>query len=304
MKYFISIVCVLLLVVASFYSYGRLRSNSDNLSIDHLSKYPSTSLSDHVRFATYNIAHGRGPKLGESNSNGSITEKTARLNNIGTFLKESRVDIVVMNEVDFSTHWSGYIDQASIVAEAGEFPFIARQINFDLLIPGFSLQFGNAILSRFPIQSARRERLPALSKVESWLFGNHDAIEAVIRLNTHLSMRLWGLHLEVRDEATRIQAIQQILQNTNTTEPVIIAGDLNSRLSTNESPTAFSTMLSTGRFGTYPEPGSQNNTFPSLNANRIIDWILYSSEWHLVNGDVPKLGYSDHLPVLIDLTLK
>ncbi len=303
MKYFIGIITVVVFVVCSVYAYGRLRNLNGDIEVEHLVQYPGAQFTGDVRFAAYNIAHGRGSKLGQSNSEGLPEDKITRLQQIGAFLKAENTDIVVLNEVDFYTKWGGYIDQASVIAEAGEFPYIARQNNYDILLPGYSLQFGNAVLSRYPIQSARREALPPLSVLEAWFGGNHDVIDTVIQLNEDQTVRLWGLHLEVRDEAVRIESVQQILAQMRDDEPTVLAGDLNSRPLSNNEPSAFTTLMNSGKFGVYPTVESETYTFPSEDPNRTIDWVLYSAEWNYVSGRVPEVALSDHLPVVVNLQL-
>jgi len=292
---------IILILVICLFSFGRLRNLSDELAIEHRPEFPTGTLSDRVRFSAYNIAHGRGPVLGQSNWQGKIYDKRTRLELIGTFLKQSEADVVVLNEVDFSARWSGNIDQATIVADAGEFPFIAKQINYDILLPGLSLQFGNAVLSRFPIRSANRVVLPALNPLEVWFGGNHDVIETDIALSEDISFKFWGLHLEVRNEKVRIQAVEKIMQTQINDALVVMAGDLNSQPASDNSSTAYDVFTGTHGFHSFPRSGAQMHTFPTQAPNRTLDWVLYSAGWQFVKGEVSEQHYSDHLPVLVDL---
>ncbi|MFW5426391.1 MAG: endonuclease/exonuclease/phosphatase family protein [Methylophagaceae bacterium] len=296
----------IVLVSLAFYIVGRLEVSSKAISIEQLPspKQAASFNEDSIVFSSYNIAHGRGAELGLSNWSGTTQEKKARLNKIGLFLKAADVDIVVLNEVDFDANWSGRIDQAHLIAEAGEFPFIARQVSFNLSLPGFSLKFGNAILSRFPIRLAERVPLPALSTMESLGMGNHDAIRTQIELKPSQLIEVWGLHLEVRDKATRIRAAEHVASRLSKTKPVVVLGDLNSQPSTDKSAqSAVEILVNTANLSVFPTIEQAVNTFPSLTPDRPLDWVLYNSQWQLLEGEVPEILFSDHLPVISRLKL-
>lgn len=300
---------ILLLIVAIYlisYFYGRVRNIGGQIEVAHLPAYSDkvTDGSGLFRIATYNIAHGRGSVNGQSNWSGKNSAKVSRLKSIGRYFKDNNTDILILNEVDFSSSWSGNIDQASIIAESGEFPYIVRQVNYDLLTPGFSLKFGNAILSRYPIEKAYKKSLPALSMLEFLFFGNHDAVKAYINLSPEISITVWGLHLEVRNEETRVEAITEILRGVSDNEIVIIAGDLNSEPNGNNLKTAFKKLSVANKLAFYPKLENNKYTFPSEKPKRRLDWVFYSPQWDLVSGAVPLIEYSDHLPVIIGLKLK
>ena len=300
MKHFTRIILLLIVVCIGFYSYGRISSLINGVDITHNNIYPSNANTSAMRVATYNVAHGRGYALGESNWSGYEEGRKSRLVDIGKFLKSQSFDIVVLNEVDFSATWSGNVDQAQIISEAGEFPYLARQINYNLLLPGFSLKFGNAVLSRYPIVSAEREKIPALNPIEYWVFGNHDAIKTKISIGSK-NISLWGLHLEVRDEEARLKAVKYILENID--QDTVIAGDLNSRPSLNKERTAYDLLLDSNYFNSFPNGKSSQFTFPTQDPNRILDWILFPKSWSMITGNVWKVDYSDHLPVSVVLKL-
>lgn len=298
-KLLIIAVCISVL----FYLFGRLRSISDELTIEQIQNISPVSYPGHFRIATYNIAHGRGPKLDGSNWDGEWEQKKLGLIEIGKYLKTKNIDIVVLNEVDFSASWSGNLDQARIVAETGGYPYFVRQTNYDLFLPGFSLQFGNALLSRYPVKTAKRERLPPYKPAEPWFYGNHDALRVEIDLGA-TEISVWGLHLDVRDEQARVQAIEHVLNNLKDDQHTILAGDLNSRPATNNEATAYSTLAAYNHLISFPLIDSKHNTFPSEKPGRIIDWIFYSPQFRFKTGDVPGIHYSDHLPVLVELEIR
>ncbi|MGI9302316.1 MAG: endonuclease/exonuclease/phosphatase family protein, partial [Gammaproteobacteria bacterium] len=106
---------------------------------------------------------------------------------------------------------------------------MARQTNFWLSLPGFSLHFGNALLSRYSIRTVERMPLPPLSALESFAFGNHDALRAAVELGSPSVVEVWGLHLGVRDQPTRVSAAMHIASQLEGAKPVVLAGDFNSQ---------------------------------------------------------------------------
>jgi len=299
MKKFLIAILIILSVPVGFYAFGRIEASATEIPVEQVQVHSSRPEVGSFKVAAYNIAHGRGAEKGTSNWGGSDEEKTSRARSIGRYLAESGVDIVVLNEVDFDASWSGRQDQAALVAEAGDFPFIARQVNFGLTLPGFSLRFGNALLSRFPITHAERVPLPAYSQLESLLFGNHDAIRATIAVDLDSELDIWGLHLEVRDQATRVSAANYIVDLLDDSTPTILAGDLNSQLGEGDSAeTALGTLLNPAEFEGAPLPCETAKTFPSLAPKHTLDWIVHTSRLERVECGVEEIKFSDHLPVV------
>ena len=58
-----------------------------------------------VRIGIYNIAHGRG-QVASVWEGGDAAARLKRLKDIARLLKDSRLDIVVLNEADFHAPWS------------------------------------------------------------------------------------------------------------------------------------------------------------------------------------------------------
>ena len=122
---------VILGFIAIWFIINRTASPWNRVKLIELKNLPNESLT-HVKktgtlqIGCYNIAHGRGGALGTNNwKGGNHATKLERLKKIGQLLEDANLDIVVLNEVDFSSFWSGHVDQATILAkEAGNcFPY-------------------------------------------------------------------------------------------------------------------------------------------------------------------------------------
>ena len=170
--------------------------------------------------------------------------------------------------------------------------------------------FGNALLSRFPILSAERKRLPPYSRLEAWLAGSHDSLLTSLRLPDGLTIAVWALHLDSRSERTRIEAVERILETApSIADPLFIAGDFNStpRSFPRAQPlagghTALDSIAASNRFAVFPSTRRPTDfTFPSGRPDRVIDWAFVPSDWRIGESMVAEVSYSDHLPIIVSV---
>ena len=261
-----------------------------------------------IRVAAYNIAHGRGGKYGGDNWNAETRgEREARLRLIADFLSAQAVDIVILNEVDFSSHWSYSQNQAEFIARHAGFSYRVEQRNYDLYHPLFKLQFGNAILSRYPINSAELLPFTPLSKFESVVFGNHDGVIAELSLNNEINISIVGLHLEVRDPGSRLKAfsvLEELISRAD--KPTFLAGDFNAEKSFDSgSDSVIDRLAEIDGVDYFPRPSfsSDNFTFPSEKPSKTLDWIFIPSSAKVLQGTVPQVLWSDHFPVIVEIEI-
>jgi len=263
-----------------------------------------------LRLAAFNIAHGRGTN--DSNWS-SAAERRSRLIAIADLLKEEQIDIAVVNEVDFSACWTSHENQAEIIAECAGFPFVVEQRNLDLAVPFARLRFGNAILSRFPVVSARLLNLPSLSSWEWRLAGGKKGMTADIDLGDG-TIRVCAVHWEHRDEPTRIASARVVANAARESPfPFICMGDFNSPLtirngdeSEAHTPTALDTLINSGLFQhrADAEQAPEQFTFASYHPRVTIDWVLIPPSWEFVTYRVQPVQLSDHRPVFAEIRRK
>jgi endonuclease/exonuclease/phosphatase family metal-dependent hydrolase len=270
----------------------------------------ATTFAGRLRIATYNIAHGRG--TAPSNwQRGEMDALRTRLARIADHLRAEDLDIVVLNEVDFDSAWTGHMDQARYIAERAGFVYLAEQRNYDMAFPLVSLRWGNAVLSRHPISDARRIRLPGFSAFETALAGCKNGMLCTITLGQGRRIVLLGVHLEHRAEATRLQAAERMEEVRRAcTDPVIVAGDLNSTrvgfpraTYAGDRQTALSYLLDSGAYRTLPtdDPRPEELTFSVTQPSSVIDWILVPADWTIVSKSVEDWALSDHRPVVMEV---
>ncbi|HEY8416901.1 MAG TPA: endonuclease/exonuclease/phosphatase family protein [Limnochordales bacterium] len=239
-----------------------------------------------LRLATYNIHWGLGADGVQS------LERTAAV------LREMDADIVVLNEVDVNWRRSGNVDQAAYLAAAAGYPYTYYSPALRTWASGglrLSL-YGNALLSRFPVQDARTVRLPTAPGrepravlVARVLVGG----EPLTVLGTHLGLnqgeRLW--------QTARLKELAAAEDG-----PVVLLGDFNAHPWSPEL-----RQLTDGPAGlvdAHAVAGSGDGlTFPAHLPLARIDYAFVSQNLapRVLAVRPWTAGASDHLPVVVDL---
>ncbi|MBD5782317.1 endonuclease/exonuclease/phosphatase family protein [Pelagicoccus sp. NFK12] len=291
------------LVVLSIAWYGVHRLAASSTALNSF-EIPTISQvepkGDSLRVGAYNIAHGRGGKLGESN----WTSKTRKLGEahllkIAKQIRAENLDVVVLNEVDFDASWSGGHNQARFIAENAGYRFVSTLTNIDIDFPFFDLKFGNAILSRIPLKDISLIELPPVKPWEPILAGKKNGMIATVGFSDK-ALRFVAIHIETRSYETRMGSAAKILEHIQKTNvPSVLLGDFNSQRSDAGS-TVVDALLDQHGFKTDVDFKSWK-TFPSEAPDRGIDWILVDSELSIRNSQAVPSALSDHLMVTAEI---
>jgi len=274
------------------------------------------SASSELRIGTYNIASVRGTpggfKYTKNWKGGDRQTRLERLRAITQLVKDIQLDVLVLNEVDFSAQWSGYVNQAEFIARGTGFPYLLEQRDFDFSMPCFAVRSGNAVLSKFPISDVQLVEYPSWTgrvKTTIWEYlacKNEFNALCTIKLSENESFRLLAVHLPGgHNIAARNDCAKDILDICGRSEvPLIAAGDFNSiyysaDLKGKWSYSAISRLLDDGYFSSLPDriPTEDDMTIHSLKPRGVIDWILVPKPWKMISRLVPQVTYSDHRPV-------
>lgn len=307
-RWIITILILALGAAVAPWAVSRARAGANAVRIVEIDGVDATAPQrERLRLVVYNIAHGRG--LAESNWS-DAADRRARLSAIARTLAAQDADLVVLNEVDFDASWTDGEDQAAIIAREAGFPYVVEQRNLDVAIPFVRWTFGNALLSRHEILDAEFVDLPARSPLQNIFAGAKHAMEVDVRLASGMRVRVIGTHLHPTDVDTRVRGAR-VLAARAAASPysVVLLGDLNSSPSgfpgvdPNLRTTAVDVLLDEGALHTEPSmPGAWSMTFPSGRPERVIDWILVSSDAEIVRHEVlEEIGHSDHRPVLLEV---
>ena len=223
-----------------------------------------------LRVVTYNIRHGLG------------LDDRVDLERVGRVISELEADLVGLQEVDRGWRRSGNMDQARYLAEILDMNHV-----FAPAISRGTAQYGNAILSRYPI--VFWEYFPLESRWEPRVLVRAVIETGGIRLNfytTHLG--LW--------RRERMRHINDVLLPVISRERrVILTGDFNC------GPDSPEMRKLTGVLRDASPPEGQY-TFPSAGPTKRIDYVLYTGDWDAVESRVVSAEASDHNPVLTDFS--
>ncbi len=217
-----------------------------------------------LRVLTYNIHHGEG------------TDERFDYDRLVGVIKKLRPDIVALQEVDWGTERASGADQAKILAELCRMHYA-----FGQAMPHQGGQYGEAILSRFPIEKTVVHPLPYQIDLEP-----RAAIEVVIRPAGIGPISFVGTHLCHKSNELRIQQTRRLTQLFPSKEgiPVVLAGDFNARPGSEP----MNVLLSTGWIDV-------------VSPRSVIDYVLVRAcdPWkvkEVIIADEPVA--SDHNPVL------
>jgi endonuclease/exonuclease/phosphatase family metal-dependent hydrolase len=268
-----------------------------------------------LTIGAYNIRHGLGaePFTCKKLVRPPRQELDDRLARLAALLAETRPDLLVINEVDFASCRTYHLNQAAYLAEHAGFPFWVEQTNVDAALFGWRHRYGNALLSRYPLGAPQLVRLPGHNWWEPLCWGKKEGVLCAIHPTPEISLKILGVHLDHRLEATRLQSAR-VLDHLRRTSPgpLILAGDFNSSpshypLATPDpsGQTALSWLLAQGGWQTRPRPeevpAPRDLTFSTLNPQQVIDWILVPDHWRIQSHRVVDAGLSDHRLVLLDV---
>lgn len=235
-----------------------------------------------IRVLTYNIHHGVG-----------LDEKLD-LARIAALIKEQNADIVALQEVDRGVERTAKRDLA---AELGE--LTGMNIFFGPNIRHQGGDYGNAVLTRFPIKLKRNSPLTMVGPGEQrgviqLLLDVHGT--DVLFLNTHLDSR--------KDDAERILSADELTQLVAAAAektPVIVCGDFNA-VPASKAYAKMKTVLADA----WELAGKGFGfTIPVENPRRRIDYIWISKATiEPVQMKVLRSTASDHLPLLGEFRLR
>ena len=239
-----------------------------------------------LRVATYNVRGCRG--MDGRRSESRIAEVIASLS----------ADIVALQELDMSRKRSGGVDQAGVIAEQ-----LGWQRFFSPAMRMAEEQYGDAIISRFPLRLRQAQELPSVSSLfcretRAALWAEAEAPGGLIQvINTHL-----GLGRQERFLQTQLLVGPEWLGRVNSDEALVLMGDFNSlpgskphRLLTQHLHDARSFFTPPPRLQTFP------TTFPLAAVDHIfVNDKLRAEKLASARSPLARLA-SDHYPVVADL---
>ncbi|MBA4147110.1 MAG: endonuclease/exonuclease/phosphatase family protein [Verrucomicrobia bacterium] len=232
------------------------------------------------RVMTFNIHHGVG------------VDGVLDTERIASVIALENADLVGLQEVD---RWTTRVNGRDLVQELSDltgldFVFYGR--------PYQGGQFGNAILSRFPIKSSEERLLPRTTGTEL-----RRAVRAVVVIDGR-DFSFWNTHLaaSAEDEAERLACVtlfNEWLQQEKA--PAVFCGDFNDFPDRN-----VHLLMKQSWNDVWEQVGLGDGfTFPARGPNRRIDYIFTAKEnpIEVFQAAVPYTTASDHLPLIATMRL-
>ena len=200
------------------------------------------------------------------------------------------------------------MNQAEYLAEAAGYTHWVEQRNIDVRLLHWKFRFGNALLSKHPIDRVELVPLPGYATWETWLAGKKNAMACDVRVREH-TVRIIGTHLESRTgEPVRVRSgmISDAIRKSD--RPVFVLGDLNSTppgfpyaATDQDGDNAIAVLDATGylqRHAQLDRITERDLTYPSIEPRSIIDWILVPHGFQILEYAPIDTQLSDHRPVI------
>jgi endonuclease/exonuclease/phosphatase family metal-dependent hydrolase len=293
---------------------------------------------DPLVVATWNIHYGAGPTM----ARGAVAtrdEVMGNLDAIADWIRESKADIVALQEVDRVGNRGRGIDELEWLRQATGLDHVAWTATWDVPYvpwPGLDprahigrVRSGQAVLSRYPLSKPKRHALvqPAANGFLWNLFYLHRALlEVRADLGDGRELRIFDAHLEAFDVPNKEIHADTTKALLKATGPfVLLLGDMNAVPPEAQHRSAFhdepATDLSTDRTietlrgigglrevvppSVYAAAEAPWFTFPAHAPNRRLDYIFYGDGLEVRTASVARMEAppSDHLPVLASFGL-
>jgi endonuclease/exonuclease/phosphatase family metal-dependent hydrolase len=234
-----------------------------------------------LRVMSYNIHHGEG------------IDQKLDLERIARLITDARADIVALQEVDRGCDRTQKRDLPAELAK-----LTGMQVHFEKNIPYQSGEYGNAVLTKFPIKTAKNTHFKMLRPGEQ-----RGVLQLVLDVRGR-DVLFMNTHIDYRpDDAERLlnaDELRQMVAHAGTM-PVILCGDFNATPGsrTIEKIAAFLTDS-----WTLAGEG-KGYTIPVKKPTKRIDYIWISRESvEPLKMEVLRSEASDHLPVVGEFRLK
>ena len=230
-----------------------------------------------LRVLTYNLHHGEG-------EDGRLD-----LERIAAVIRAANPDLVALQEIDRRATRTGNVDQA-----AEYFRLTGLHGWYGAAMPFQGGEYGQALLSRWPLESPRVLRLPGTPGREPRI-----AVAAFVETPAFGRIRWVGLHLDAsREDGDRWEQAGALLADLRQDAlPTLMAGDFNATPDSR----VMQRLLDPATGWTDTAQGSAAPTSPAGQPKSRIDYVLASpgNRWQVLESRVlPEAVASDHRPLL------
>jgi len=237
--------------------------------------------------------------------------------NVYTEFEKLNADIICLQEIDFHSERSYYVNQQEELHKIG-YNYVFQAVNWDkkyLPFPYYppSIHFGEvysgqSIISKYPIMDI--DRIVLERPTGNPFYRNAFYLDRLAQVSKIViegeTVILINVHLEAFDPITRTNQTKHVAKLYNEykdTYPVLLAGDFNSDEQRNKA--SINILLDIP--GLKSAGHNLGKTFSSRNPRARLDYIFYNEKFiELKQAEIlSSFGEaSDHLPVLMEFKLK
>ena len=243
-----------------------------------------------MRILVYNIAYGTGaPKSYYDHINTAhryVRTSHTHLDEIMKFIGEADPDVLGLVEVDTGSYRTKFVNQVEKIAgylNHHHQSSVKYKHNFlAKALPIFRNQ-ANAVLTKIKMPQGKFHYFPRGVK------------RLIIEVNIG-GLRFFLVHLALKKDVRKIQ-LAHLAKLAKGRIPVIIAGDFNTFSGAHEIE-EFQDELGLINPNTDGLP-----TFPSWKPKKQLDFILCSKYLKIKKFEIPKVKFSDHLPLILDFKI-
>lgn len=254
-----------------------------------------------LRLLTFNIAHARGASpIHQSLLRASTLRSNLR--RIALLIQRLRVDIVALQEIDENSRWAGSFDHLAYLKEHTGLTHGVHGIT-NRRLGRFHLNYGNALLSRFPI--SHYETVPfgrGTFGEKGFLFAEVEAPHGRLPLvNIHLNHNSRFKRLRQADHLMRHLEELRLQRAAHWRTPPMVCGDFNTP---SHLPDATAMLLGyfeqAHNYILLPKTG---HTFPSAWPARALDYVFLPEQCREPRAKIVRSLLSDHQPVLVEFAM-
>ena len=245
--------------------------------------------SDTLRVLVYNIHAGKDAR-GVDN-----------LQRVIALIRQTRADVVLLQEVDQGTRRSGVVDQPAVLGVGS-----GLHVAFGSALDYDGGKYGVATLSRWPIVFDTLYRLPVDPPQER--AGGSREPRGLLRvdvLSPFGTMAVFNTHIDASREDTWRQQEARVIATTvsaarRARSLVLLGGDMNS---TPES-AVQQILREPGLRDAFAECGQGAGlTYPADSAVKRIDYLYLSGAMRCARAEVAATPVSDHRPLIVNVLL-
>ncbi len=229
-----------------------------------------------LRVLSYNIHHGEG------------MDGRVDLERIAEVIRRSEADLVALQEVDRGVKRTDRVDQPARLAE-----LTGMHVVFERNIEHEGGDYGNAVLSRMPVERHQNHFLPQSRPGEQ-----RGLLEVHVTVDNE-PLVFYATHFDYRpSDEERMASVTMLKEKMEPHAglPIIVAGDLNDTPDSRVLVAATAFLLDTCE-----DDSGAALTFPADAPEKRIDYILTNGHPSLRCVDfrvIPESVASDHRPIL------